>query len=534
MAKRKNGKGDQLSGHIAAFQGRLRKLSKAATLKDFAVQFAGVVKEVLPSTDVDLFYQAPGAGQWDLMARTGPGAGDRLPLLPRKHPTATSAVRETSNTLSMVQELVDDSTIGIVVRKPPGKKYSEVERLSLRLFVYLFDNAYHDLLSRRHEKDLIFSLNHRVLQLNSLIGTGIEVAKLDQESSPHQMALERAASLTNASKGVVRLQQGKSIKEQITFPSGVSIQRGAQNKISAKFTFGQNTYTFELFEKESRNGFVQFEETDQLLLDALARQVHASLENRYLHEQALEKQRIEQEMSVAASIQQRIIPKSLPKIPGYDIAGINIPSKSVGGDYYDCIPLRDGTFALIIADVAGKGMPAALLVSSLHAYLSAYLETSISLPDLAKRLNTVIGHASTADKFITAIIALVSPGKGEIESLNAGHNPAYLLRSDNSSQQLTAGGLPFGMLDTELPYESECVSVTQGDSLLLYTDGITEATNEKNELYEDCLSLKDFLQNHKTSRADEFISDLIAGIRRFTGSAPQSDDITALYLHRTQ
>ena len=284
------------------------------------------------------------------------------------------------------------------------------------------------------------SLNHRILQLNSLIETGIEVAKLDHEV-PHHLALARAASLTNASKGVVTVTSGKTVEEEYTFPVGAVVDRSAARvqSIISSFSFLEKTYSFELFDKESRSGVTPFEETDHLLLDALARQVHASIENRYLVEQTLEKQRIEQEMSVAASIQQKILPVALPEVAGYDISGINIPSKSVGGDYFNCIPLHDGRFALIIADVAGKGVPAALLVSSLHAYLSAYLEGSFAITRLAARLNKVMYNDSTADKFITAFFAILTPETGDLDCLSAGHNPAYVLRNDGTITELHAG-----------------------------------------------------------------------------------------------
>ena len=287
-----------------------------------------------------------------------------------------------------------------------------------------------------------------------------------------------------------------------------------------------------MFDKESRAGVTPFEETDHLLLDALARQVHASLENRYLHEQALEKQRIEQEMSVAATIQQKILPVALPELKGYDLSGINIPSKSVGGDYYNCIPLHDGRFALVIADVAGKGVPAALLVSSLHAYLSAYLEGSFAITRLAARLNKVLYNDSTADKFITAFFAILTPETGDLDCLSAGHNPAYILRKDGTIQELHAGGLPLGTIDMDIPYQSERVTLGRGERLFLYTDGVTEAENEHHVLYELDFPVTDFLTKHTPDSSETFISDLIADIRKFTGSAPQNDDITAMYLRR--
>jgi serine phosphatase RsbU (regulator of sigma subunit) len=526
----------QLTLHIESLQDGFRKLPKGAGLLDLARHFSGTVKNVFPGAEIDIALRPPDAERWEaLVGRGGSEIVDRLEL-PAGQSSSWSSLGEKSKSIFVVQKLVDKSNVGVVLRRrSSASKYSPADVLTLRLFVHLFDNAYQDLLYRRNEKDLIFSLNHRVLQLNSLIDTGIEVSKLDQSASPRELALERAASLTNASSGRLKVTSKEGPNEEIRFPAGARLRKlpAKDKRISTRFTFGGRKYTFELFEKESRKGVVPFEETDQLLLDALARQVHASLENRYLHEQALEKQKFEQDMAVAASIQQRILPTSLPSITGYDIAGINIPSKSVGGDYYDCIPLSSGRYALVIADVTGKGVPAALLVSSLHAYLSVYLESGIPLSELAQKLNKVIYRATTDDKFITAFIAVLSPDRGELEMLNAGHNPAYLWRTTNTVQEFSAAGLPLGMVDMDFSYQSERVTIEKGERFLLYTDGITEASDEKEEFYDVHSPLRDFVLHHKPDRAEAFIAELISDIKKFTGSAPQSDDITALYLHRS-
>jgi sigma-B regulation protein RsbU (phosphoserine phosphatase) len=518
---------------IESLQDGFRKFSKAATLKDLADQFATVLNRVFPNTQTHVFHRTDLADQWHSLQ---PGSPHALFLpSPDKLTDASGFLDKTSRSICAVQSLVDKSYVGFVLTQQSGnKKYSDDDIVSLRLFVQLFDNAYQSLLHRRKEKELVFALNHRVLQLNSLIDTGIEVSKLYQRTSPHQLALERAASLTNASKGLVRVTSKKGEKEETFFPVGERTRKveDPSHCITSSFKFGGNAYTFKLFEKESRHGILPFEETDQLLLDALTRQVHASLENRYLHQQELEKQKIEREISVAAGIQQRIIPEALPAIEGYDIAGINIPSKLVGGDYFDCISLPDGRYVLVMADVAGKGMPAALLVSSLHAYLSAYLETPMSLAELAGRLNKVICRTSTADKFITAFIALLTPATGEIEAVNAGHNPVYWLKNDSTIQEIKASGVPFGMLDLDLPYQSEQIVLGQGERVLLYTDGIPEATSEQNQLYESTVPLQEFLKRHESDSADAFIKELIDDIKKFTADAPQSDDITALYLVR--
>ena len=525
----------RLTGQIDSLQEAFRKLSSAATLKDLASEFSAVVHEIFPSAGVELFFKRQGAERWQRLSGGSTQSVEMDLPMPAENSSSAWSVDGHSHSVAIVQRLVDRSTAGMVLSRYLGEgELSEIDLVSLRLFIHLFDNAYQELLYRRTEKELVFSLNHRVLQLNSLIDTGIEVSKLDQGSSPEHLALERAASLTNASKGAVKITRGDTLQKEIFFPDGVPIQGTArlEHSIEATFTFRGDTYTFELFEKESRSGEASFDETDQLLLEALARQVQASLENRFLLEQSLEKERIEHEMSVAASIQQKIIPITLPAIEGYDIAGINIPSKSVGGDYYDCIKLQDGRYAVVIADVAGKGTPAALLVSSLHAYLAAYLESPIGLTDLARRLNRVIARASTDDKFITGFIALLNPSTGEIESVNAGHNPSYVVRNDGSLNELKVGGIPLGMLDMDLPYETEKITLEKGERILFYTDGITEAANEQNDFYDDARPLSRFFLAHKAETAQRFIADLIADIKAYTGSAPQSDDITALYLHR--
>ncbi len=525
---------ERLAVQVGSLQDGFELLSKATNLKDLSRQFFHLLRGNFLTAGVNIFYAPGPAESWQKLQGNGPPT---FPPAPDAAPAQIFTLQFLGFQDAMVrivQPLIDRSSLGILLAEKLDKtEYSDLDRISLQIFSHLFDNAYQALLHRRHEKELIFSLNHRVLQLNSLIDTGIEVSKLDQRESLKQLALERAASLTNASRGLVTIASERGI-EALSFPNGVELSQrpGDGHRIQSSFQFFGSTYTFELFDKESRSGPIAFEETDQVLLDALARQVQASLENRYLHDQALEKQKIEQDIAMAASIQQRILPKTLPPIEGYDIFGRNIPTKSVGGDYYDCIPLADGRFALVVADVAGKGVPAALLVSSLHAYLSAYLESGFSLVELVQRLNKVIHRASTDDKFITAFLALLVPQTGEIESVSAGHNAVYLLKKDSAIQELKAGGLPLGMVDLDLPYESDKATIGKGERLLLYTDGIPEATNEQQQLFESAIPLQRFMLEVRPDRAELFIQTLIEEIKRFTGVAPQSDDITALYVMR--
>jgi phosphoserine phosphatase RsbU/P len=482
---------------------------------------------------VDILVRTPG-GIWEPCAgprRTDPGT---IPELEAGRNNTVRFWGELKQAIA-VHRLHDGRELAVRIDgHDEDRHFDAQDLLTLRMSLMSVDAALAGLQHRKHEKELVFELNRRLLQLNSLIDTGIEVATLDPSVSPCLLALERAVALTNASRGTVTVRRDGTVTEQHSFPPGSgdapSVQSGM--RLNADFTFQKEEYSFEIADKESRSGVQPFDGTDRLLLDALTRQVQASLENRFLLRQSLEKQRMEQDIAVAASIQQRIIPSELPRIDGYDMAGTNIPSKSVGGDYYDCIPLPDGRYVFVIADVSGKGIPAALLVSSLNAYLTAYLESTLSLVEIVARLDTSIHHASTDDKFITAFFGLLDPISGAMECVNAGHTTVYWRKADGAVVELSKGGIPLGMLDLSLPYESERFTFSSGDRLLLYTDGIPEAQNAGQELYENRMPLKEFFSGVLPETSRPFIDALLADLKDFVSDAPQADDITALYLMR--
>jgi sigma-B regulation protein RsbU (phosphoserine phosphatase) len=439
--------------------------------------------------------------------------------------------------VSINHHLFDNANVKILLGEKLDKSdYSEYDKILLQFFLQLLDSAYQFYVARQKEKQLVFALNHRVLQLNSLIDTSIEISRLQESRQLLHLALERVIALTNASKGILRIKSGNRLLEKYYFPFPFKTKKleQGQSKITASFRFLNNIYRFSLFEKESREGLVDFDDTDQLLLDAFTRQVHVSLENNYLYQQSLEKERIDNEISIAGSIQKKLIPSELPKIAGYDQYGINIPTKFIGGDYYDCIPLDDGRYVFIMADVSGKGIAASLLVSTLHASAHAYFNGPFELESIVKKLNEIIYDAATIDKYITAVFSVLDPEKNELVTVNAGHNPTYLRHRDNTLEDLTIGGIPLGMMREAPPYQSTKFILKPGDSVLYYTDGVTEAMNEKEEQYDDLRPLKNFLSSNKTHTARDFIDELIADVNDFTGSTPQSDDITALYLLKSE
>ncbi|MBR9977519.1 MAG: SpoIIE family protein phosphatase [Bacteroidetes bacterium] len=238
-----------------------------------------------------------------------------------------------------------------------------------------------------------------------------------------------------------------------------------------------------------------------------------------------------QDLRVAAAIQKRVIPQSLPRIPGFDIAGINHPAHEIGGDYYNCIPVGDDRFALVIADVTGKGIPASLLVNSLHASLLVYLDNDLSLEDLIVRLNRLIHRTSTPNTFITFLLVLLQPSTGKIETINAGHHPAIVLTKDGRLEIMKSRGLPLGCSIDVMQYESQTRIIEAGESVLLYTDGITEAMNERQVAFGQ-ETLEDILLTHHNREPSVVLTALTERLRSFRGAAPQSDDITMLYLRR--
>jgi len=525
---------ERLSMQSDAFQESFNILSRAKNLEELAKKFFHILRGNLLVVDAVIFYKRKEKTDWKLLFSKvkNPDMSLNEINLPEDD-FKINFINHSDFKVSINHLLLDKGAFRILLgAKLDRSSYNEFDKILLQFFLQQLDGAYQFFMSRKKEKQLIFALNHRVLQLNSLIDTGIEVSRLQEGSQLLHLALERVLALTNASKGMIKVKEGSRIVDNIFYPFHFKAANLLKStfQISASFQFTGKKYYFYLFEKESREGIIEFDITDQLLLDAISRQVHVSLENHYLYEQSLEKERVEKEISLAGDIQKKLIPEQLPQIKDYDLFGKNIPTKFIGGDYYDCIPLKDGRFMFIMADVSGKGVAAGLLVSTLHASVHAYLDGPFDFELLVQKLNEVIHDAATMEKYITAVFAVLDPKNGEMFSISAGHNPTYILRKNKKVEELKTGGIPLGMMRMAFPYESVKSVLKPGDSVLFYTDGVTEAMNEREEEYDDIRPLKDFLISNNTSGAKTFIEDLLTDLQVFTGDTPQSDDITALYL----
>lgn len=527
---------EKLALQVESFQEGFEILSKSFSLVEMVKNFLHIIRGNFIINEIYSFHKIKNLPNWNNISLKKIPDNTYLNFLKDSETPLIQYFLNQKIEVSITLPLADKSYLGILIGNKLDKSpFNDFDKITLQILLQVFDSAYKSFLNHKKEKALIFELNEKVLHLNNLIETGIEISRYQKRRVLYDLALERITSLTNASSALIEIikKSHDNLKKYITFPEGINPEKILNNKfrVESSFEHEDRIYNFVLSEKETRHNTTSFNELDKLLLDSIARQVAASLENEYLHKQALEKEKIEQEIIVAASIQKRILPDSLPKIDGFDIAGINIPSREVGGDYYHCIDMGNNKFALIIADVAGKGIGAALLVSTLDAALYSYLQFDVPLSEMADRLNKLIFKSSPSDKYITFFIAVLDSTSGNLDILNAGHNPIFLLRKDKTLEKLDAGGVGLGMFDFGIPFAGQKTIINPGDKLFLYTDGIPEAMNEKEEEYSDEKMIK-FLIDNSEKYSDEFIKLLVNDVKEYTGSTPQSDDITAMILRR--
>ena len=244
----------------------------------------------------------------------------------------------------------------------------------------------------------------------------------------------------------------------------------------------------------------------------------------------LERERLESELALARRIQSRLLPARPPRVPGADIAGVSEPARAVGGDYYDHIVLGDGRVALVIADVSGKGVPAALLMSAFRASLISQLDGTTDPAGVMARVNRFLHQSVEPGRFVTAFLAVLDPRDGALEYCNAGHNPPYLVASDGAVSTLETGGLLLGMLE-EGAYEKGTEVLTPGATLTLFTDGVTEAQAADGAMWGE-ERLVEMLQRPSGESCAALARRIVDAVHGFEGDQGPSDDITLLMARR--
>jgi sigma-B regulation protein RsbU (phosphoserine phosphatase) len=281
-----------------------------------------------------------------------------------------------------------------------------------------------------------------------------------------------------------------------------------------------------LGEKMSRE---EFSQTDLEFLSSIGNLAIISLENARLFKEAIEKQKLEDELLIAREIQKGLLPSVLPEIPGFRMSAANISSRQVGGDYYDVLVLPDGRFIIAIGDVSGKGPPAALLMANLQATIRALVPLDLDLSGLTGRVNDLMCENTGGNKFVTFFWGTIDPGTKTLTYVNAGHNYPYLLHDDGSFDRLDRGGMILGVMKTAVPYEEGAAQCRAGDTLVLFTDGVSEAMSTTQEEYGE-ERLERVLRDAMSGTAQEILDAIHRDVLVHTQGAPQSDDITMMVL----
>ena len=411
-------------------------------------------------------------------------------------------------------------------------------------------------------KDAEFEIKARLLELESLYDLGLSLAGQLDLSALADEVLYRSISLTDARKGTLvvfgergaaplaRSVGGDLLPPQAVWswdlPAGeVAINNDAAHVPTAGVLLadcekclavsiavpGRRLGVLAVADKESRDSrILDFTPGDARLLSLFANQAAAAIETTRLHREAIEKERIERELELAAAIQRQLLPRELPRISGVELAGSTLPTRQVGGDYFDLFPLSGGRLGFVVADVSGKGIPAALLVSTVHAAIHLQIEASETIVDLVSRIDRHLQRFSPAHKFLTLFFGVLEPGADTLRYVSAGHNPALLSRRDGGIDRLSATGVPLGLLPHG-SWREETVLFQRGDLLCVYTDGFTEATNGDEEEF-GLERLEQGVQSRLSLTAREIADGLSSEVAAFAAGIPQYDDQTLLIVRR--
>jgi sigma-B regulation protein RsbU (phosphoserine phosphatase) len=266
------------------------------------------------------------------------------------------------------------------------------------------------------------------------------------------------------------------------------------------------------------------------LLESLASFAAVSLEHARLHGDLIRARRLERELEIARGIQFNLLPARSPKVAGFDIAGYNVPSSGVGGDYYDYIPITEDDLGIVVADVAGKGIPASLVMAGLRAALRTRVETVYAIRAVVAEINRFLIESTGSERFVTAFYGVLDSAAGRLTYVNAGHIPPLLLHPDGSSRRLEDGGPLLGVVPGARYVES-VVELLPGSVLVMVTDGIIEAGWDKGEEFGD-----EGVERLARERAAEPAATIAAALEReaalWSRRGEEPDDRTVVVVKR--
>jgi serine phosphatase RsbU (regulator of sigma subunit) len=306
-----------------------------------------------------------------------------------------------------------------------------------------------------------------------------------------------AAALALALIGLINLLRGVGVNEIAVLPFGLSV--GIPGPVFARGTWSL------LFAFVLMNLLVLLEVADRL-----------SLKN---------------DLEIARDIQQAMLPSGVYTAPGVETVGMSRPANTVGGDFFDILPLDDGRLIITLGDVAGKGSPAALLMALLLAMLRTLVDEKLEAADLVTRLNVQVCRHAPGTRFITLFYGVYQPLTGELTYVSAGHTPPLVLRGDGRCERLTEGGIALGMFDHST-YSTGRVEIQPDELIAVYSDGITEAENPRGVPFDEA-GLETALKNNHRQALSAVGTAVVRAVELYTVDTRLQDDLTILLLRRT-
>ena len=247
-----------------------------------------------------------------------------------------------------------------------------------------------------------------------------------------------------------------------------------------------------------------------------------------------ERSKLEAELELSQKVQQGLLPHSVPAIAGWDIAAFSQPASIVGGDYFDFLRFKDGAHAVVIADAMGKGLPASLLMASLQASLRIIVPESDAPREVLDRLNRIFLHNTQLTKFVTIVVLRIEPGSNIVRYANGGHNPPFIAGMSRYATghllPLRPTGAAIGLVEDAV-FTSEAISIGEGESIFLYTDGVVESRSAEKEEFGD-ERLKAFLSDHAGEPPSVMVRNLREQLKEFSASGPLFDDTTMVVVRR--
>jgi len=282
-----------------------------------------------------------------------------------------------------------------------------------------------------------------------------------------------------------------------------------------------------IYNKKVGTGFT---EEDERLLNIIAAQSGTLIENARLFQESLKLAQVRQQQEAAWEIQRNLPPQSNPVVEGYDIAGASRPAQTVGGDYYDFIKMPGDRLGVFLGDVSGKGIPAALLMANLEATLRGQMFSELAVDELVRRTNKMMCESMDDERFVTLFCSFVDPNSQELSYCSAGHDPPILLSTTGDLTRLETTGIAVGVME-DMPYTAKSFTMNSGDLLVIFSDGVPDATNEANEAY-GMERLESLVREHKDEPSAELIETIFKSVADHVGDAPQFDDLTLAIVRR--